>query len=164
MFTKIIFLLFIICINQVHLYLPPEKREELINSIAQKITLESKKENCDFLNIEDDLNEPDNFQQMSYNMTELLEIMEQYDIPEKYNIFEQGEVEKDVKDQESCGCCWSFSATSALAYRYNKLGYNLSLSAQDGVSCYIRNCKGRSSIKFSKKWNSNRTMFPLCFW
>ena len=65
MFTKIIFLLFIICINQVHLYLPPEKREELINSIAQKITLESKKENCDFLNIEDDLNEPDNFQQMS---------------------------------------------------------------------------------------------------
>ena len=43
MFTKIIFILFILCINQVYLYLPPERREELINNIAKKITLESKK-------------------------------------------------------------------------------------------------------------------------
>ena len=65
MLTKIIFILFILCINQVYLYLPPERREELINTIAKKITLESKKENFEFLNSEDDLNEPDNFQQMS---------------------------------------------------------------------------------------------------
>ena len=96
-------------------------------------------------------------------MTELLEIMEQYDIPEKYNIFEHGEVEKDVKDQESCGCCWSFSATSALAYRYNKLGYNLSLSAQDGVSCYIRNCKGFNIIDPQLNLVRNGTVTEQCF-
>ena len=45
-----------------------------------------------------------------------------------------------MKDQKNCGCCWSHSSTSALAYRFKLKGLNLDLSPQDALSCYLRDC------------------------
>ena len=39
-----------------------------------------------------------------------------------YDYFEKAGATKIVKNQELCGCCWSFSSTSALAYRFKKYG------------------------------------------
>ena len=122
-------------INQVHLYLRGEQREELIANLAVKISEEN---NNHFY--EDALYEKRKFQLTAYDLKTILELMAKYKLPQSYNIFEHG-IEKDVKNQGNCGCGWSFASTSTLAYRYNKLGEKISLSPQDGVSCYSRKCE-----------------------
>ena len=39
-----------------------------------------------------------------------------------------------------------FASTFALAFRYNKLGYNISLSPQYLLSCYLRECEMREYL------------------
>ena len=115
--SNVIILVFLLIINQVHLYLRGEQREELIFKLADEIS----EENINYLyEEEDDLYTEGKFQRMIYNVTEIFALMEKYNLPQSYNIFEEG-IEKDVKNQGSCGCCWSFSSTSALAYRYKKI-------------------------------------------
>ena len=157
--SNIFFLIFLLIINQVHLYLRDEQREELIAKLAKKVSAEN---NNYFYEDNDDLYEEGKFQQMTYNVEEILALMEQYNLPQNYNIFEEG-LEKDVKNQGSCGCCWSFSSTSALAYRYNKLGEKVSLSPQDGLSCYYRTCAGDNLIDPLLNLAKNGTVTEQCF-
>ena len=144
-------------INQVHLYLRGEQREELIANLAVKISEEN---NNHFY--EDALYEKRKFQRTAYDLKTILELMAKYKLPQSYNIFEHG-IEKDVKNQGNCGCGWSFASTSALAYRYNKLGEKISLSPQDGVSCYSRKCEWSNLLEPQLNLVKNGTVTEKCF-
>ena len=71
-----------------------------------------------------------------------------------------GKIVKDLGIYESC---WSFSLTSALAYRYNRLGYNLNLSPQDGVSCFRKSCEGINLLDPQLNLVKNGTVTEGCF-
>ena len=54
---------------------------------------------------------------------------------------------------------WSHAATSALGHRYNLKGLNLSLSPQDALSCYIKDCeKGNLGIDAQMNLVKNGTV------
>ena len=93
---------------------------------------------------------------MKYNVSEIQELQKKYDLPENYNYFNDTGAEIIVKSQKSCGACWSFAASSALAYRYKKLGIDINLSSQLGISCYFPNCEtGNFGIDSQMNlWNS----------
>ena len=91
--SNIWFLSILLIINQVHLYLLRDQREELIAELAVKI---SEKNNNHIY--EDALYEKGKFQRTAYDLKTILELMEKYKLPQSYNIFEHG-IEKDVKNQ-----------------------------------------------------------------
>ncbi len=155
----IFFLAFLLLINQVHLYLRGDQREQLMAKLATKIT----EDNINlFYEEENELYGDGQLKQMSYDLDEILHLMNQYNLPKSYNIFDDG-ITKDVKNQGGCGCCWSFSATSALGYRYNKLGEKISLSPQDGLSCYLRLCNGANLLDPQLNLVRNGSLTEQCF-
>ena len=120
----ILYLVFSLSIIQVHLYLPYLKRKELLEKLAKKIS----PSDID-LKVFDEYNYfQDSFTQMKYNVSDIKALLDQYNLPYNYNYLTDVNATIIVKNQEECGCCWSFAATSALAYRYKKLGLDLSLS------------------------------------
>ena len=154
-------LLFLLTIIQVQLILPPEKREELLNKLAKKISPSDLDKNI--FDYEEYFYE-ESFQQMKYNVSDIQALMAKYNLPENYNYLNESNATINIKDQENCGCCWSFSATSALAYRYKKLGLDISLSPQDGLSCYLRDCDmGNNLIDPQLNLVKNGTVTEKCF-
>ena len=89
--------------------------------------------------------------------------MEKYHLPLEYDFFNETEAQANVKNQGECGCCWSFSATSALAYRFHKNGIEVDLSAQDTVSCYQGNCEWNIIIDAQLNLVKNGTLTEQCF-
>ena len=76
-----------------------------------------------------------------YDPKVIKEIIDDLEIPDSYNFFDDTGAKKIVKDQKNCGSCWSHSSTSALGYRFSKkLGTDINLSPQNGLSCYIPDC------------------------
>ena len=79
------------------------------------------------------------------------------------NFLEFHNITPIVKDQQRCGCCWSHASTSALGYRYNLKGLNLSLSPQNAVSCYTKDCnKGIWGIDAEMNLVKNGTVTEEC--
>ena len=153
-------LVFSLSIIQVHLYLPFQKRKELLEKLAIKISPSDV--DLTFFN-EDDFFQ-DSFTQMKYNVSDIKALMAQYNLPENYNYLKDVNATADVKNQQSCGCCWSFAATSALAYRYKKLGLDLSLSPQDGLSCYLPDCERGNNVQDPQlNLVKNGTVTESCF-
>ena len=126
-----IFLIFII--SQVHSKLPDEKRRELLSKYTKKVSLEN------FYNLENQFESFENLK-IDYDPNAIQGLINQYGFPEEYNFLEDINATIRVKNQQNCGCCWSHASTSALAYRYQKLGYDIDLSPQAGLSCYVRDC------------------------
>ena len=62
--------------------------------------------------------------------------------PESYNFFKDTNTKPNIKNQGSCGSCWALASTSALSYRYMKLGINVDFSPQHELSCYYGLCQG----------------------
>ena len=99
-----------------------------------------------------------------YDPSRIKSILEKNNFPEKYNFFESTNVTKIIKDQGKCGCCWTIASTTALSYRFNKLGYNLDLSPQEPLSCYIKDCdKGANPINAIFNLIKNGTVTEKCF-
>ena len=158
------YFVFLLIIIQVHLYLRTEKRKELLEKLTEKISLSNINDIINDLNNREDDYLEDSFHKMNYNVDEIKALMKQYNLPESYDFFAETGVKKDVKNQANCGCCWSFSSTSALAYRYNKkLGTNISLSSQDGVSCYKGDCDGMNLLDPQLNLVKNGTLTEGCF-
>ena len=124
-----IFMLFISLIllnSQVNSKLTNEKRQELLNKLTRKVTIENLE---DFQNIENNDFTSDSFQDtIEYDPARIHKIMHTYAFPESYNFFEETNATIHIKNQKSCGCCWSHAATSALAYRYHLKGIDINLS------------------------------------
>ena len=160
--ANLLTILFSLTLIQVQLNLRAEKRQELLDKLTTKISFSDIGQNLDRFNYDKYL-EGDSFHQMSYDINEIKTLMNQYGLPESYNYFDKTGAEKIVKNQESCGCCWSFSSTSALAYRFKKYGIDVSLSAQDGVSCFKKDCQGTNLLDPQLNLVKNGTVTEECF-
>ena len=136
-------LIFSMSIIQIHLILPPQIRQELLNKLTKKISPSDLDQ--DYTLFTEDFSE--DFKQMKYNVSDIQALMTKYRLPEIFNYFNQSGAKKIVKNQARCGSCWSFSATSALAYRYKKYGIDISLSPQDALSCYLPDCESGNNIQ-----------------
>ena len=156
----LLYLVFSLSIIQVHLYLPFQKRKELLEKLAIKIS----PSDVDMISFKEDDYAKDSFTKMSYDVSEIKALITQYNLPEEYNYLTDVGATADIKNQQSCGCCWSFSATSALAYRYKKLGLDISLSPQDALSCYYRICEtGNYVLDAQLNLVKNGTVTEGCF-
>ena len=67
-------------------------------------------------------------------------MLNKYKFPSSYNFIDNVNPPVHIKNQESCGCCWAFAATTALAYRYFKKGVTVDLSPQYMLSCFSGDC------------------------
>ena len=128
---------FIFLIFQIHSRLTEEERRNLLNKLTKKISMkdiyESTKKNLNEKYLRDE--------GIPYDKEKIDEIIKKYDFPQNYNYLEDTKCPTVVKDQASCGCCWSHAATTSLAYRYHKIGVEVDLSPQDALSCYLRDCE-----------------------
>ena len=79
-------------------------------------------------------------QSLNYDPEKIKQIINKYKFPESYNFIEAVNPPVNIKNQESCGCCWAFAATTALAYRYYKKGVTVDLSPQYMLSCFSGDC------------------------
>jgi hypothetical protein len=142
--------------------LPDQKRQELLEKLTKKMyndndrMIEPKSQDMKFNNLGNNID---------YNISQVDEIIKKYDFPKNYNFFKDNDITPNVKNQEQCGGCWSFAATSALAYRFEKkYGIKLDLSPQDGLSCYIGNCFfGNYGIDAQLNLLKNGTLTEQCF-
>jgi len=158
---------FLLVIVQVHPYLRKEQREELLKKVSNKITPSDRsrsKPGCEdiFCKYYENF-EAESFKAFNYNVTEIKKLIEKYNLPLEYDFFNETEAIANVKDQGNCGCCWSFSATSALAYRFHKKGIEVDLSPQDAVSCYKGDLEGNSIIDPQLNLVKNGTLTEQCF-
>ena len=157
----ILFVSLILLNTQVFSKMSSEKRQELLNKLTKKVSLE----NIDDLkNIEKEFMSNPFKATIEYDPAKIEQIMSLYGFPESYNFLEETNATVRVKNQQSCGCCWSHAATSALAYRYHLKGVDVSLSPQDALSCYLRDCdKGNYLIDPQLNLIKNGTLTEECF-
>lgn len=133
--------------------LPDKTRNQLFLKYAKEISIEASN---------DDIFET-YLEAIPYNKTKIAEIIKEYDFPESYNFLNETNATINVKNQESCGCCWAMSSTSALAYRYHLKGIEVDLSPQHELSCYIRNCPhGNTMIDSQLSLVKNGTITEEC--
>ena len=155
----IIFLFILFIGNQVFSKLPEQKRQNLLNKLTKEITFDNLDE---FKNIRFDFESSSLKDGINYDPARIKKIIEENDFPEEYNFLEDTNATVHVKDQQSCGCCWSHAATTALAYRYHKIGIEVDLSPQDALSCYLRDCEGNYLIDAQMNLVKNGTVTEGC--
>ena len=96
--------------------------------------------------------------------SKIKEIIKKYNFPENYNFIEETKPTIHIKDQGSCSSCWAFASTTALSYRYHKLGIEVDLSPQYLLSCYFKSCEvGDHQINTQFALVSYGTVTEDCF-
>jgi cathepsin B len=131
---KSISILFLILFYYSQPQLSNEERNNLLKKVTKSISIESF-----FRPLTSDEEESNG--KIYYEASKIKEIIQKYKFPSSYNYIEQEKITPVIKDQANCGCCWSFASTTALAYRFHKVGKDVDLSAQYPLSCYLRDCK-----------------------
>ena len=129
-----IILLFLLLISYIQPQLTDTEREYLLKKYTKKIIINKKNHLTPFNSF---YYEPSD---ITYESSKIKEIINKYNFPESYNFIEDTKASINIKDQKSCGSCWAFASTTALAYRYHKLGIEVDLSPQDLISCYLKSC------------------------
>ena len=86
----LIYLVFSLTLIKVNLLLREEERQELINKLAKKVSLDE-----DFPEYQEDFN--DDFKKMKYNVSEIQALQKTYGLPENYNFFNDTGAEIIVK-------------------------------------------------------------------
>ena len=111
-----------------------EQRKNLFNKVLKKF---------DIMNPNDFIGTLNGFfrEKFTYDPDKIKKIIADYHFPETYDFFEDKKVQKHIKDQKNCGCCWAFASSSALGYRYSRDRDDVNLSPQNILSCYIRDCE-----------------------
>lgn len=99
-----------------------------------------------------------------YDSSRIKSILDKNNFPQNYNFFESTNVTKVIKNQGSCGSCWTIASSTALSYRFNKQGYNLDLSPQNSLSCLNKSCQeGATAIEAIFNLVKNGTVTEQCF-
>ena len=141
--------IFILVILEINSKLPDEKREELLQKYAKKISIDQNNNNNYFNELYEKLNEELYLQANAiplYHIDEIRNLIKKNGFPESYNFITDTKVKPHIKHQGNCGSCWAIAATSALAYRYFKKGIDIDFSPQHELSCYKSACKGGNSL------------------
>ena len=128
------FLLLQILMSVVQAQLTAEEREYLLKKYTKKI---KKSDNNHFAPLNSFYYDSS---EITYEPSKIKEVIKKYNFPENYNFIEDTKATIHIKDQKSCGSCWAFASTTALSYRYHKLGIEVDLSPQDLISCYLKTC------------------------
>ena len=124
----------ILLISEINLQLTDEEKKKLYNKVTKRIGFgeirgKNKPLNSVYMRSE-----------ISYEPSKIKEIIDKNKFPQSYNFIDEEKPDVHIKDQESCGICWSFASTTALAYRFHKKGIKVNLSPQYPASCYLRDC------------------------
>ena len=154
----IVFLLLIELLASIQSQMTSKERENLLKKYARKIEK----------NFESAFNKPKSFlhdtRYRVYDPSKIKQIIDKYNFPLNYNFFNETNCTPIIKNQEYCGACWAFSSTTALAYRYHKLGIDVSLSPQYLISCYLNDCeKGEYLINAEFALVEYGTVTEECF-
>jgi len=132
-----------------------EEREMLLKKTAIHINEKN------FLLKKKDLFTYDN--SFKYDINKIKEIINKYKFPENYNFTEEENITVIIKNQESCGSCWSFASTTALSYRFNKKNIRVNLSPQEPLSCFHPDCDvGMTGIGAQLNLVKNGTVTEEC--
>ena len=99
---------------------------------------------------------------IKYDFNKIKELIKKYNFPETYNFFKDENIKANIKNQQSCGSCWAFAATSSLSYRFQKLGIDVDLSPQYLVSCFDKACDGSYLINTEFYLVKNGTVTESC--
>ena len=132
-FNHIIILLLI---SSLHSQLTDEERQNLLEKVFKK---KNKPEFEKWFFPAKDTNDEEE-KSLIYDPQKIKAIINKYNFPESYNFIDEVKQTVHIKNQENCGCCWAFAATTALAYRYFKKGINIDLSPQYMLSCFSGDC------------------------
>ena len=116
-----------------HSQMTNEERYSLIKRLAKPII--SKK-----TDIYNKVNIYETPKTIKYSTSRIKDIIKKYEFPGKFNFIDEENPTVHIKNQEDCGSCWAFAATTALSYRFHKLGIDVDLSPQYLLSCYINDC------------------------
>ena len=137
-----------------------EQRHYFLEKLTKKITIEDLVKDLDPLKNEGNLNDDTG---IKYNKTKIDEIIEKYNFSQSFNFTQKYNITPIIKEQQSCGCCWAHSSTTALAYRYKK-AYNITvdLSPQDALSCYWNDCNGNTILDTQLNLIVNGTLTEGC--
>ena len=148
----------ILLISQINLQLTDEEKQKLYNKVTKRIGFgEIRRKNKP-------LNSVYMRSEISYDPSKIKEIIDKNKFPQSYNFIDEEKPDVHIKDQESCGACWSFASSTALAYRFHKKGIKINLSPQYPVSCYIRDCYvGDYLINSQFNLAKNGTVTEECF-
>ncbi len=129
------FILLSLLISSIHSQLSEKERKNLLEKIFRRHNPNDLEKWNLFSKAHSDEEE-----QPKYDPEKIKEIINKYNFPESYNFIEEVNPPVYVKNQEYCGCCWAFAATTALAYRYFKKGIDIDLSPQYMLSCFSGDC------------------------
>ena len=100
---------------------------------------------------------------IKYDVSKIKSIIKNNNFPENYNFFDSTKVPKVIRNQGSCGSCWSLASTTVLSYRYKKNGVDLDLSSQFPVSCFIPDCHaGATAVQAIFNLVKNGTVKDQC--
>ena len=159
--SRILFLIFSLFIIHVQLILPPQMRQEILNKLTNKISQSDLEQNHPEFN--SDFSEF--FEKMEYNVSDIQKLISEYGLQENFNFFNKTGADIIIKNQGECKYgSWAFAATSSLTYRYKMHGINISLSPQQGISCYLPNCHGVKNINdYQLTLVKNGTLTEQCF-
>ena len=127
-------LILVLLITGIKLQLTEEERQRLYKKVTKRINFGEIKKKYNPLNsvyVRSDI---------SYEPSKIKEIIDKNNFPQSYNFIDAEKPDVHIKDQENCGACWSFASSTALSYRFHKLGIKVNLSPQYPVSCYLRDC------------------------
>jgi len=143
-----LFSIFLTCylLLQIYSKMTDKEREILLNKLTKKVLLDNEEE---ISSLKDQIFSRTLKETINYKVKDIDQIIEKYGFPKNYNFFDDTGATIRIKDQQRCGCCWSHAATTSLAYRYQKIGYNIDLSPQDALSCYLRDCDAGNYLQ---KW------------
>lgn len=83
---------------------------------------------------------------IKYNHEKIDQILDNLGIPRNYNFIKETQANVIIKNQRNCGSCWSFAITTALSYRFHKLGKEVNLSPQYALSCFKGDCEGLDNL------------------
>ena len=110
-----IFLIFFVYLfSQSKTQMTKEERESLLKKTSKPIFEGNMRE----LKLDRKVSEKDI--SFKYDRDKIKEILNKYNFPTNYSFFEDTKAQINVKDQASCGSCWSFASTTALSYRFLK--------------------------------------------
>ena len=153
-----VYFFLLILIGQSMSKLQDNIRDELLKKYLIQLNLDNMDE-LEYLYLESEQDYP-----INYDDSIIDNIIRNNSFPPSYDFINAKNITPHIKNQLLCGCCWSMSSTTALAYRYLNLGIEVDLSPQYGLSCYKRDgCSGNIDIDAQMHLVKNGTVTEQCF-